>query len=401
MKFSKIILIVPTGKGTIAKTAYNLYKSILENYQSNVYVIVINYKEDDDYKFENALVFKDSSEDKILKKVFYLISKLITIKKYRNFINADICISTLLISNTINILTKDNEKTIGIFHAPLSQTKILGKYIYYTSVISYKYLYPMFDKIVGVSNGISLDLKKNVKINKGKPIIQTVYNIHNIEEIRNKAILNIEPEYELLFEDDVILFIGTIDTNKSLDRLINAFSQLKPEVRRKSNIVVIGGYGKNGKLVHNQLLTLIKDLNLTTKVHFLGSKDNPYKYLKRAKMLVSSSYSEGLPGVLIEAQILNIPVVSTNSSFGVWEILSSQKDYDLSLNTYYVANKGIITSNISVNNQMYIDIDIKNLNFSINKILEDSNFYQELLRNPSDIERFYGKNILNRLINEK
>ena len=62
-------------------------------------------------------------------------------------------------------------------------------------------------------------------------------------------------------------------------------------------------------------------------------------------MLVSSSYSEGLPGVIIEALTLGIPVITTNSSRGVWEIFGCSNQYDKKMKGLKVVPDGIITSN--------------------------------------------------------
>lgn len=62
-------------------------------------------------------------------------------------------------------------------------------------------------------------------------------------------------------------------------------------------------------------------------------------------MLVSSSYSEGLPGVIIEALALGVPVISTNSSRGIWEIFGCSEQYDKNMKEQRVVPDGIITSN--------------------------------------------------------
>jgi len=68
---------------------------------------------------------------------------------------------------------------------------------------------------------------------------------------------------------------------------------------------------------------LSKKLGIEQKVKFLGFVKNPYPYIKNAKLLVSSSNSEGLPRVIVESLILNTPVVSTYSSEGVFEVMEN------------------------------------------------------------------------------
>jgi len=67
---------------------------------------------------------------------------------------------------------------------------------------------------------------------------------------------------------------------------------------------------------------MIKQRDLEDRVEILGFQQNPYKYIKNAKLLVLSSDREGLPTVVIESLILGTPVVSTDCPTGPGEILT-------------------------------------------------------------------------------
>ncbi len=71
----------------------------------------------------------------------------------------------------------------------------------------------------------------------------------------------------------------------------------------------------------SKLENMIKDRKLEKRVKILGFQQNPYKYIKNAKLLVLSSDREGLPTVVIESLILGTPVVSTDCPTGPREIL--------------------------------------------------------------------------------
>lgn len=58
---------------------------------------------------------------------------------------------------------------------------------------------------------------------------------------------------------------------------------------------------------------LVCDLGLTDKIEFTGMQNNPYPYIASSDVYVQSSYNEAMPIVIIEAQMLNKPVVSTDT----------------------------------------------------------------------------------------
>jgi glycosyltransferase involved in cell wall biosynthesis len=62
---------------------------------------------------------------------------------------------------------------------------------------------------------------------------------------------------------------------------------------------------------------------LSQRVFLLKHKNNPYPYIRKAKIFILSSRYEGYPNVLLEAQALRKKIISTNCSFGPSEILGN------------------------------------------------------------------------------
>jgi len=58
----------------------------------------------------------------------------------------------------------------------------------------------------------------------------------------------------------------------------------------------------------------------------VGFQENPFKYIAKSDVFVLSSLSEGLPGSLIEAMALGVPVASTDCPSGPSEIIESGKN---------------------------------------------------------------------------
>ena len=80
--------------------------------------------------------------------------------------------------------------------------------------------------------------------------------------------------------------------------------------------VLLIGKGTNTKDYQN----LIKEKNLNN-ILMLGAKKNPYPYIKLSDCFILSSQFEGYPVVFVEAQILGLPILTTNVS-------DSKKDID-------------------------------------------------------------------------
>ena len=164
--------------------------------------------------------------------------------------------------------------------------------------------------------------------------------MHFLNEIIAKSETPLPTEYQEVFSHPVILYCGRLDANKAPDRAIKAFARAKKPIG--AQLVFIGTDMED---MTNSLIELAHGLGIEGQVHFFGQQVNPYPFMKSARALISSSYSEGLPGVMIEALALETPVLTTNSSKGIWEIFSCTGDYNKDLEVNYKSECGIITPN--------------------------------------------------------
>lgn len=334
----RILIIAPSNKGTIAMCSLNLWKSFSIE-KSLIVKCVLLYKFQDGLKeFEDCEVCCTRNVN-LISKVFNIFFQLKTLKRIKRTFKPDLTISTLFNCSIINVLSGGNEKKIGIFHSPHKQVKVKGPIIYFTTLLVYKYIYPHLHLLSCVSEEVRDSIQssfKSISTNK----LKVIYNIHLVNQIKNKANESLDSaEEENLFNNNIILFCGRLDKNKAPDRLLRAY--IKAGLQHNYQIVYIGqdtGIGKDIKL-------LTEKNGISNLVHFLGAKNNPYKYIKRSSMLVSCSYSEGLPGVLIESLALGTPIITTNSSIGVWEILRCEKYYEKGLSSLKYTSDGIITPN--------------------------------------------------------
>ena len=83
--------------------------------------------------------------------------------------------------------------------------------------------------------------------------------------------------------------------------------------------------GRLDDRARRELVRQAQTLGVADAVTFIDFDPNPFRYMRRAAMVVVSSYSEGMPAVLIEAMACGTPVVSTDTPYGPAEILCAGK----------------------------------------------------------------------------
>jgi glycosyltransferase involved in cell wall biosynthesis len=116
-------------------------------------------------------------------------------------------------------------------------------------------------------------------------------------------------------EGRFLLGVGRLAPQKKWERLIAAMPRLHdPEVR-----LVILGEGDE----RDSLERLIARLGLDERVSLPGHAPDPLPAIARAAAVVLTSEFEGVPGVLREAIAAGTPVVATDSSVAIHELIDS------------------------------------------------------------------------------
>ncbi len=183
---------------------------------------------------------------------------------------------------------------------------------------SFKEVLDNYDKIVVIRETAKDDIIDYYpKIKKEK--IMLAHNLNNIDDIIEKSKRNIvfDPDTycnisiqklnEILNDKNVYKFINIarFSTEKGQDRLIHAFQKFR-EKYKNAYLIIIGGKG-GGKYKE------IKNMALNSEnVIIIKSTTNPYPILKKSDLFILTSYYEGLPMTIMEALILEKPVISTD-----------------------------------------------------------------------------------------
>jgi len=375
----KILLVVPSNDGTIAFVSHNLYEAFLKAPNVEIKVALIYKFSDKDlsalgkeFSFEDSYSFSGAKVSGLNKQLSFF-RMIFWLRKIKKEFKPDMTISTLNSCSTINVLAGGKDYKIGLFQSPHFQSKVLGFLIHCQNILSYIFFFPFLDSLFCISQEVYNSILKSFPLIDKKKV-EVVYSVHNVSLITKLASEDLD-EFEMnYFKGNVILYCGKLESNKAPDRLVKSFGMNIDLFPKDTHLIFIGedqNYYEKTKNYWTIIQPLLEYYKISDRVHYWGMKSNIYKYMSRAKVVVSSSYSEGLPGVHIESLIIGTPVVSTNSSQGVWEILSCNDKYNRNLDGIFVADNGIISSNLSFTDITKYDVDIENMANAIEYILND------------------------------
>jgi glycosyltransferase involved in cell wall biosynthesis/SAM-dependent methyltransferase len=175
-----------------------------------------------------------------------------------------------------------------------------------------RFSYPLASGVIAVSRGVKEDLCELGSLPE-----------HSVRVIYNPAAIGNAPDRVLHASRDQLwgagagfhlLSVGRLAPQKDHVTLIKAFALLPKGMNAKLTIL---GEGP----LRDELVALVKELNLEGRVLLPGFAIDPYPWFRSADLFVLSSLWEGFGNVIVEAFECGLPVVSTNCPSGPAEIL--------------------------------------------------------------------------------
>ncbi len=243
--------------------------------------------------------------------------------KRANYIN---CLSKMLGSKS-KIIVSERTYLTAYLKSLDNTGNYLGRFLT-------MHLYPKADYVISNSVMTQMDLQENYKIRTECIVINNPVNLQTSEELGRVQV------QEELFNTFTFIHVGGLRSEKNHSVLIDAFFKIK-DLPVKLLLLGKGEY-------EISLRQKIKDLDVESKIIFLGFDNNPYKYLYRANCFILSSDYEGFPNSIQEALASGLPVISTDCKAGPREILAPNTDARKTIkNEIEIAEYGIL---VPVNN---------------------------------------------------
>jgi glycosyltransferase involved in cell wall biosynthesis len=254
--------------------------------------------------FSNKIFEKLNRKIKIIFCLYLLFKEIINTKEIV-IVSFQANIFAILLAKVFNveIIVRANSSPIG-----WSQN-ILKKKIF-------KFFYKQANKIIVNSNEFKKDFLDFFNL---KTIC--IYNPLNLKDIlkqskSKKYFIKLNKWKNKHF---VILTIGRIVEQKNQLIILKSLEELL-KIKIKIKLLIVG----EGKL-KKYLINYAKNKKLLNNVKFLKFQKNPYPLYKFADIFILSSKFEGLPNVLLEAQALKTPIISSKCKSGPKEILLNGK----------------------------------------------------------------------------
>ena len=309
MTNKKILNFIPNFSfGGVETTNINLSETLIKfGYEVD---LVTN-----DYQRVNKSEYSNNIKSLRKSKMLFCLLPLI---KYINNTKPDLIICSQFYANIIVLLacliSGYKNKIILCERVPvfenLKKISIIKK-----NVIKFliKRLYKKADKIVCNSYGTKNDLNKIIDVSNSVVIYNPVLGDSMLSQSKSTV-------KDFIFDKRTkyLITVSRIAEERNILELIDIFNLLPNKMQIK--LLIIG----DGPLL-DECKSKVKQLNLENKIHFLGYKSNPYKYLSKSHVYLSTAKWEGMGNSIIEALFFGLYIIAYDSPGGVSEMLKDGK----------------------------------------------------------------------------
>jgi mannosyltransferase B len=178
------------------------------------------------------------------------------------------------------------------------------------AISEYKYAAERSDLILTISESAKSDIIKHFNVDEKKieivtPGIDLEKYLHNYTDMELE---NVRKKYKL--PENYILYLGTIEPRKNIERTIKAFIKYKKEVKDDLKFVIVGGKGWK----YDNIMKLIESMGTDIILTGYIDEEDKIPIYKLAQLFAFPSLYEGFGMPVLEAMAAGVPVVTSNVS---------------------------------------------------------------------------------------
>jgi glycosyltransferase involved in cell wall biosynthesis len=336
----------------------NLSQDLAESYQVKIAIFDTS---EQTYPYKGELIriklpfSKDTAGNNRWARAVRLIVLIYQLKKIKRQHRIDVAISFAEQANIINVLTRGKTRTI------LSVRTILSKHILEAANPNtlewlIRRLYNRAHHIIVPSKAAGRDLIANFIVSPLK--LEVIYNYVDQERITRMSMEIIDDLFlSNLFQQPILLNVGRVTPAKGQWLLFELIRKIKPQFP-DWKLVIIGEAENEGPL-KSQLIDLAEKLGLKLydhsmgqqqsldyEIYLLGYQENPFRFMRKSKVLLFPSVFEGFPNTVLEAMQCGLPVIVADSPSGAREIIAPDSDPSKNENKTEFTKYGILAPSL-------------------------------------------------------
>jgi len=208
-------------------------------------------------------------------------------------------------------LYKNTKLIYRIIDSPIFWNRSALKQFYYRKLVLSK-----IDAAVGVSRASLNDMVSLHGYKKPTTVIHRAIQESNFKLVLSKD--SSRTKFGIKNSDKVLLFLGNLTPQKRPDRFVDIIKLVK------QNFPDIKAWIAGDGVLRKETEKLVIKYDLQNNIKFWGYQQNVTALISASDLLVLSSDTEGLPGVVLECGYLGVPAVSANVG-GINECLENGK----------------------------------------------------------------------------
>ncbi len=199
-----------------------------------------------------------------------------------------------------NIIQNINERSSRLYRSLLK--------------ITYKVLLPLSCKIIFVSDELAKMMISSFNLTEEQ--CKVIYcGVHVDKRMKNFLHKKSSDKRKKV----IFITVGRFDKQKDFETILYAFSKIKNlSINIELHLV---GEGELRPWLEN----LAETLSIKSNTFFLGWRKNIKYFLRKADIFIFSSFYEGMPLSVLEAMSCGLPIIATDTPYGIKEVLGKNK----------------------------------------------------------------------------
>lgn len=248
------------------------------------------------------------------------LANLLALKRYLRTRQPSVIMSALDIPNILLVIASKLARFEGkvVISQRSTIAPVYSQFSWFRrTVILYlmRRTYPLADAIICNSQGSCNEILLIPGVSTDST--NMIHNSVDVDRVNRESLESLDDVWYQKNSLPLILSVGSLTVLKDRSTLIRAFAILRE--RCECRLAILGE--KYDLEEWNKLKNLVSQLGIADSVYMPGFESNPFKWMRRSAVLVSSSITEGCPNQLLEGLSLGVGIVATDCPGDTSEIV--------------------------------------------------------------------------------